>query len=159
MQFFYGILQLADLPEDRRADVAQLAEQLICNQQVDGSIPFISSIYGEIPEWPKGADCKSVAFRFDGSNPSSTTKLSLDAICAPGSFLSEWGVRLQGHLKCPPLSRLWCHSPSTGFLSGDVDPRLAACRSLPLSKKCRAICSAFFVAAPRPEPGQSVSLF
>ena len=26
------------------ADVAQLAEQLICNQQVDGSIPFTSSI-------------------------------------------------------------------------------------------------------------------
>src|SRR3712207_9483729 len=28
---------------------------------------------GGIPEWPKGADCKSVAFRFDGSNPSSST--------------------------------------------------------------------------------------
>ena len=26
------------------ADVAQLAEQLICNQQVRGSIPFISSL-------------------------------------------------------------------------------------------------------------------
>ena len=29
--------------------------------------------YGGIPEWPKGADCKSVTFRFDGSNPSSST--------------------------------------------------------------------------------------
>ena len=27
------------------AGVAQLAEQLICNQQVDGSIPFASSIW------------------------------------------------------------------------------------------------------------------
>ena len=31
--------------------------------------------YGRIPEWPKGADCKSVASCFDGSNPSSPTKI------------------------------------------------------------------------------------
>src|SRR5665647_552102 len=40
-------------------------EQLICNQQVGGSIPSTSSIftnqYGGIPEWLKGADCKSVS--------------------------------------------------------------------------------------------------
>ena len=65
------------------AGVAQLVEQLICNQQVGGSNPSTSSSffqsqrseYGRVPEWPKGADCKSVAFRFDGSNPSSPTKL------------------------------------------------------------------------------------
>ena len=51
------------------ADVAQLAEQLICNQQVIGSSPIIG-FYGWIPEWPKGADCKSVGFAFEGSNPS-----------------------------------------------------------------------------------------
>ena len=50
------------------ADVAQLAEQLICNQQVTGSSPVVG-LYGRIPEWPKGADCKSVASRFGGSNP------------------------------------------------------------------------------------------
>ena len=27
-------------------------------------------IYGWIPEWPKGADCKSVGTAFEGSNPS-----------------------------------------------------------------------------------------
>ena len=47
------------------AGVAQLVEQLICNQQVGGSSPSTSSIftflYGRVPEWPKGADCKSVA--------------------------------------------------------------------------------------------------
>ena len=43
------------------ADVAQLAEQLTCNQQVIGSSPIIGFIYGWIPERPKGADCKSVA--------------------------------------------------------------------------------------------------
>ena len=48
--------------------MAQLAEQLICNQQVIGSSPIVGS-NGWIPEWPKGADCKSVAERFGGSNP------------------------------------------------------------------------------------------
>ena len=59
------------------ADVAQLAEQLICNQQVNGSSPFIGFIqfnielyYGQIPEWPKGTDCKSAGTAFEGSNPS-----------------------------------------------------------------------------------------
>ena len=52
-----------------------MAEQLTCNQQVVGSIPIASSNkiketlklvllkktkYGGVPEWPKGADCKSV---------------------------------------------------------------------------------------------------
>ncbi len=54
------------------ADVAQLAEQLICNQQVIGSSPIIGfkNKYGWIPEWPKGTDCKSAANCFEGSNPS-----------------------------------------------------------------------------------------
>ena len=50
------------------ADVAQLAEQLICNQQVIGSSPIIG-LYGWVPERPKGADCKSVVSDFGGSNP------------------------------------------------------------------------------------------
>ena len=57
---------------NKNADVAQLAEQLICNQQVIGSSPIVGS-YGWIPEWPKGADCKSVAERFGGSNPPPST--------------------------------------------------------------------------------------
>ena len=39
---------------------------------------------GGIPEWPKGADCKSVVSDFDGSNPSpSTTK---PGVTVPGFF-------------------------------------------------------------------------
>ena len=53
---------------EKYADVAQLAEQLICNQQVIGSSPIIG-FYGWIPEWPKGTDCKSAATCFGGSNP------------------------------------------------------------------------------------------
>ena len=64
-----------------------MAEQLTCNQQVDGSTPFTSSKilgatnrcsketeYGGIPERPKGADCKSVVTDFGGPNPPSPTK-------------------------------------------------------------------------------------
>ena len=53
----------------------------LCNQQVGGSSPSTSSNlsaaqqseYGGIPEWPKGADCKSVVSDFGGSNPPSPT--------------------------------------------------------------------------------------
>ena len=48
--------------------MAQLAEQLICNQQVIGSSPIIG-LHGWVPERPKGADCKSVVSDFGGSNP------------------------------------------------------------------------------------------
>ena len=81
------------------AGVAQLVEQLICNQQVAGSSPFASSVRralkrgrpggvragtrrddrpvhcityedGGLPEWLKGADCKSagVSLRWFKSN-------------------------------------------------------------------------------------------
>ena len=54
--------------------MAQLAEQLTCNQQVIGSSPIIGLKYGWVPEWPKGADCKSVSDAFEGSNPSPSTE-------------------------------------------------------------------------------------
>ena len=60
--------------------MAQLAEQLICNQQVIGSSPIIgfalckaTYVFGGIPEWPKGTDCKSAGDAFSGSNPLSPT--------------------------------------------------------------------------------------
>ena len=64
---------------NKNAGVAQLVEQLICNQQVGGSSPSTSSNffiieYGSVPEWPNGADCKSVAIRFGGSNPPAPTR-------------------------------------------------------------------------------------
>jgi hypothetical protein len=52
------------------ADVAQLAEQLFCKQQVAGSSPIVGSARmavqmskrnGQLPEWTIGADCKSAA--------------------------------------------------------------------------------------------------
>ena len=71
-----GSNPLGVIEMDKYADVAQLAEQLICNQQVIGSSPiigfshnFILCVNGQIPEWPKGTDCKSAANCFGGSNP------------------------------------------------------------------------------------------
>ena len=78
-----------------RAGVAQLVEHRICNATVGGSIPFASSTRGagrserraavpsdllqrlrvtggEMPEWLKGADCKSAGVslrRFEPSSP------------------------------------------------------------------------------------------
>ena len=46
-----------------RAKVAQLVEQLICNQPVVGSIPIFGLTNGSLPEWLKGTDCKSVDLR------------------------------------------------------------------------------------------------
>ena len=73
----------------KNAGVAQLVEQLICNQQVGGSSPSTSSKlplqrtseYGGIPEWPKGADCKSVVTDFGGSNPPSPTIMVMQKRC------------------------------------------------------------------------------
>src|SRR3712207_3643254 len=85
------------------AGMAQLAEQLTCNQQVVGSIPIASSIFGGVPEWPKGADCKSVASRFDGSNPASSTILKIEyVLCKHGSIgraadLSSAGCRFDSY--------------------------------------------------------------
>ena len=82
----------------RSAGVAQLVEQLICNQQVGGSSPSTSSTcgdagqteYGGVPEWPKGADCKSVVNDFGGSNPPSSTKQDpaekLNLLLSAGSY-------------------------------------------------------------------------
>ena len=78
--------------------MAQLAEQLTCNQQVDGSIPFASSIpngnYGSFPEWPNGADCKSVVGRLPGFESLSshhksrrTSKTSLNKFSEKGLVL------------------------------------------------------------------------
>ena len=62
------------------ASVAQLVEQLICNQSVGGSSPSAGSndigldVHGGVPERSKGTDCKSVGDAFGGSNPPPSTR-------------------------------------------------------------------------------------
>ena len=58
------------------AGVAQLAEQLICNQQVAGSSPITSSIAYSMEGFPSGQREQTVnpaVADFDGSNPSPST--------------------------------------------------------------------------------------
>ena len=95
-----------------------MAEQLICNQQVGGSIPFTSSIqsffalrdtikYGGIPERPKGADCKSVVSDFGGPNPPSPTRKALLMRCFFLAVFRKQPCRnyLPGNTKHPAASR------------------------------------------------------
>ena len=90
------------------AGVAQLVEQLICNQQVGGSNPSTSSTffrpteYGGVPKWPKGTDCKSAGFAFDGSNPSSSTMPEQSPLRL--SLLPSGWETFAIH-PCPPFSR------------------------------------------------------
>ena len=62
------------------ATVAQLVERLTCNEDVAGSTPAGGStelliekeVFGEMPERPKGADCKSAGVclrRFESFSP------------------------------------------------------------------------------------------
>ena len=38
---------------------------------------------GEVPEWLKGTDCKSVGFAYAGSNPALSTILAIGIPCLP----------------------------------------------------------------------------
>ena len=42
-----------------------------------GTLAVVGPCHGGIPEWPKGADCKSVSCAFSGSNPLSPTLVYL----------------------------------------------------------------------------------
>jgi hypothetical protein len=66
------------------AGVAQLVEQLICNQQVAGSSPITSSKFhipamDEYPSGQRGQAVNLLAVVFEGSNPSSSTSVLVEA--------------------------------------------------------------------------------
>ena len=56
-----------------------------CNKRVSRfynmSLRLRNSVYGGVPEWPKGTDCKSAASSFGGSNPPSSTRKKDFAFC------------------------------------------------------------------------------
>ena len=86
-----------------------MAEQLICNQQVDGSTPFTSSnscniLKGGFPERPKGADCKSVVDDFAGPNPASPTT---NETCVSKSFLFVVGDAVCSDLSFCLRQKIW----------------------------------------------------
>ena len=69
---------LAGFHQKRFASVAQLAEQLICNQQVEGSSPSAGSIRSEgFPSGQRGQTVNLMAYAFVGSNPTPSIAFGL----------------------------------------------------------------------------------
>ncbi len=81
-------------------------------------------IRGRVPEWPKGADCKSVIYDFDGSNPSPPTNKAL--------YIRDYAVC--GVLFMSLSSPLARYRPSFLYTTSSI----SATRSLPSpSARCR----------------------
>ncbi len=91
---------------------------------------LFSCLPGEVPEWSKGADCKSVGSAFEGSNPS-LPKGSLFrepffyfAKCDEFATLMKRGIRVNEsfyaeglRFECTNCSRCCRHEPGYVFLS------------------------------------------
>ena len=105
-----------------------MAEQLICNQQVDGSTPFTSSsLYGGIPERPKGADCKSVVTDFAGPNPASPTITRNRPLWSVFCYVAKL-LASPRHLRCK------CAGPHTATEGRRARSSDAGCRYLRFSE-------------------------
>ncbi len=78
-------------------------------------------IYGEVPERPKGTDCKSVGEAFGGSNPPLPT------------FFVELGLSVSGDLLVV-LSRYF-------FVCGKCKQEMRSDRGSSISSKLRRGCS------------------
>ena len=107
---------------------------MTCNLEVLGSIPgdgssgYEQDDLGEIPEWSKGADCKSVGYAFEGSNPS----LPRLAPSQEGAVLLR-GQGLEGpfyakglRFSCSRCSACCTGAPGHVFLSSSDIKRLSA---------------------------------
>ena len=88
MKVWYTDIVIGNVKSSRQLCwCGSMAEQLICNQQVDGSTPFTSSINGGFPEWPKGTDCKSAALLLRWSE--STIPHQKKALANASAFFNE----------------------------------------------------------------------
>ena len=61
--------------------------------------------YGGIPEWPKGADCKSVSFAFGGPNPPSPTKNKTPTFWSVFLFLFDVGKKVDSEARAHGVCR------------------------------------------------------
>jgi Fe-S-cluster containining protein len=86
-----------------------------CNLEVVGSSPTGGFEKGEVPERSKGADCKSVGYAFEGSNPSLPIFLNIEEkvkFILDNNFI-EKGLRFT----CTRCSSCCRHTPGYVFLS------------------------------------------
>ena len=68
--------------ETENAPMIQEGDEILKKIWPAGSL--ISDIqHGGVPEWPKGADCKSVVKDFEGSNPSPSTICGCSSVAEP----------------------------------------------------------------------------
>ena len=74
--------------------LAQLGEHLPYKQRVTGSSP-VGPIYGWIPEWPKGTDCKSAANCFGGSNPPPSIRRKIQICCDNAKRFESTSIHLK----------------------------------------------------------------
>ena len=92
--------------------------------------PYWSHHFGGVPEWPKGADCKSVSYAFSGSNPlSSTIQIyNLFLFCGCSSVVEPRPSK--------PVARVRSPSPAPFFL-------LASIAQLDRAVAFEAMCQGF----------------
>ena len=96
---------------------------------------------GRIPEWPKGADCKSVVDDFGGSNPPPPTRKT-----ALFSAVFSWRRRMDSH---PMLTRFFCLHELRMQIK---------CRKTAIPSKALLPSSAFLLTNPSP-PTRKTALF
>ena len=77
---------------------------------------------GEVPEWPKGADCKSAGDAFEGSNPSLSTNF------AGIAQLVERKPSKLGVAGSSPVSRSTLVVTADGVVMAGLSPRKRAPR-------------------------------
>ena len=95
---------------------------------------IITSVgFGSVPEWPKGADCKSVVFDFGGSNPPAPTKQNASCF-ARGVFVwREWVVsRNTAHFR---IAKMPVVANFFGLAAGKMTAVQAVKKNLPTSAK------------------------
>ncbi len=105
-----------------RADIAQLAEQWFCKPQVGGSNPSVGWLLpdsGRVPEWSKGADCKSAGFTPTEvqilPRPSRPSRFLLHR---PGRTPHPSRLRMFDNRlgpSAPFRARAWCSGSTTAF--------------------------------------------
>ncbi len=104
----------------KKASIAQLVEQLICNQLVGGSSPSAGSFFyvGGILKRPTRTDCKSVGFTFAGSNPAPPTidLVKCHQICGSSSVgrASAFQAECRGFESRLPLGNVLCEKKNWG---------------------------------------------
>ena len=89
-----------------RAGVAQWQSTCFVNRWLGVQVPSSArccrvrkeNYYGGLPEWPKGADCKSAGYAFDGSNPSPSTAPPKQCQ-KKGSSLASYGEKKGQHTR------------------------------------------------------------